>query len=148
MRCSQLFYPTLREVPSEADVISHQWLLRAGFIRRTTSGVYTYLPLGYRVIKKITEIVRQEMDRAGGQEVMMPIVQPAELWQQSGRWDVYGEEMFRLRDRHQRAYCWGLRMRRLSPPWWMQRCTLIEICPCCCTRFRTSIVMRSGRVSA
>ncbi len=107
MRCSQLFYPTLREVPSEADVISHQWLLRAGFIRRTTSGVYTYLPLGYRVIKKITEIVRQEMDRAGGQEVMMPIVQPAELWQQSGRWDVYGEEMFRLRDRHQRAYCLG-----------------------------------------
>jgi len=107
MRCSQLFYPTLREVPSEADVISHQWLLRAGFIRKTTSGVYTYLPLGYRVIKKIIEIVRQEMDRAGGQEVMMPIIQPAELWQQSGRWDVYGDEMFRLRDRHQRAYCLG-----------------------------------------
>lgn len=107
MLCSQLFYPTLREVPSEADVVSHQWLLRAGFIRKTTSGVYTYLPLGYRVIKKITEIVRQEMDRAGGQEVMMPIVQPAELWQQSGRWEVYGDEMFRLRDRHDRAYCLG-----------------------------------------
>jgi prolyl-tRNA synthetase len=107
MLCSQLFYPTLREVPSEADVVSHQWLLRAGFIRKTTSGVYTYLPLGYRVIKKIIEIVRQEMDRAGGQEVMMPVVQPAELWQQSGRWDVYGDEMWRLRDRHDRAYCLG-----------------------------------------
>ncbi len=107
MLCSQMFFPTLREVPSEADVVSHQWLLRAGFIRKTTSGVYTYLPLGYRVIKKITEIVRQEMDRAGGQEVMMPIVQPAELWQQSGRWDVYGDEMWRLRDRHDRAYCLG-----------------------------------------
>ncbi|MGI6435422.1 MAG: proline--tRNA ligase [Syntrophomonadaceae bacterium] len=107
MRCSQLFYPTLREVPSEADVISHQWLLRAGFIRKTTTGVYTYLPLAYRVIKKIMDIVRQEMDRAGGQEVMMPIIQPAELWQQSGRWDVYGDEMFRLRDRHQRAFCLG-----------------------------------------
>lgn len=107
MRCSQLFYPTLREVPSEADVVSHQWLLRAGFIRKASTGVYTYLPLAYRVIKKIIDIVRQEMDRAGGQEVMMPIIQPAELWQQSGRWDVYGDEMFRLRDRHQRSFCLG-----------------------------------------
>ncbi len=107
MRCSELFYPTLREIPSEADVISHQWLLRAGFIRKASTGVYTYLPLAYRVIKKIIEIVRQEMDRAGGQEMMMPILQPAELWQKSGRWDVYGDEMFRLQDRHQRNFCLG-----------------------------------------
>ena len=79
MRSSELFYPTLREVPSEAEIISHQLLLRAGFIRKASGGVYTYLPLAYRVIKKIENIVREEMDRAGGQEVLMPIMQPAEL---------------------------------------------------------------------
>ncbi len=107
MRSSQLFYPTLREVPSEAEVISHQLLLRAGFIRKASGGVYTYLPLAYRVIKKIENIVREEMDRAGGQEVLMPIMQPAELWQKSGRWEVYGDEMFRLQDRHKRYFALG-----------------------------------------
>lgn len=107
MKASELFFPTLREVPSEAEVVSHQLLLRAGFIRKTTAGVYTYLPLAYRVIKKIMNIVREEMDRAGGQEVLMPIVQPAELWKKSGRWDVYGEEMFRLQDRHKRDFALG-----------------------------------------
>lgn len=107
LKCSELLFPTLREVPSEAEVLSHQLLLRAGFIRKSSAGVYTYMPLAYRVIKKITEIVREEMDRAGGQEVMMPVIQPAELWQQSGRWDVYGPEMFRLKDRHQRPFCLG-----------------------------------------
>ncbi|MDD3268143.1 MAG: proline--tRNA ligase [Syntrophomonadaceae bacterium] len=107
MKASELFFPTLREVPSEAEVVSHQLLLRAGFIRKTTAGVYTYLPLAYRVIKKIMNIVREEMDRAGGQEVLMPIIQPAELWKKSGRWDVYGEEMFRLQDRHNRDFALG-----------------------------------------
>jgi len=107
LRSSQLFYPTLREVPSEAEVISHQLLLRAGFIRKASGGVYTYLPLAYRVIKKIENIVREEMDRAGGQEVLMPIMQPAELWQKSGRWEVYGDEMFRLQDRHKRYFALG-----------------------------------------
>lgn len=107
MRSSELFYPTLREVPSEAEIISHQLLLRAGFIRKASGGVYTYLPLAYRVIKKIENIVREEMDRAGGQEVLMPIMQPAELWQKSGRWDVYGDEMFRLQDRHKRYFALG-----------------------------------------
>jgi prolyl-tRNA synthetase len=107
LKSSELFYPTLREVPSEAEIISHQLLLRAGFIRKTSGGVYTYLPLGYRVIRKIENIVREEMDRAGGQEVLMPIVQPAELWQKSGRWEVYGEEMFRLQDRHKRHFALG-----------------------------------------
>ncbi|MGI5921730.1 MAG: proline--tRNA ligase [Syntrophomonadaceae bacterium] len=107
MKSSELFYPTLREVPNEAEVVSHQLLLRAGFIRKASGGIYTYLPLGYRVIKKIMNIVREEMDRAGGQEILMPIIQPGELWQQSGRWDVYGDEMFRLKDRHGRNFSLG-----------------------------------------
>lgn len=104
MKASQLFFPTLRELPSEAEVVSHQLLLRAGFIRKTASGIYSYLPLAMRVLQKIQRIVREEMDRAGGQEVGLPIVQPAELWQQSGRWAVYGDELFRLTDRHDRWY--------------------------------------------
>ncbi|KUO66060.1 MAG: proline--tRNA ligase [Gracilibacter sp. BRH_c7a] len=107
MKVSQLLNPTLREVPAEAEVISHQLMLRAGFIRKAAAGIYTYLPLGWRVIRKIEQIVREEMDIKGGQEVMLPIMQPAELWKESGRWDVYGPEMFRLRDRHNREFCLG-----------------------------------------
>ncbi len=107
MKVSQLLNPTLREVPAEAEVISHQLMLRAGFIRKAAAGIYTYLPLGLRVIKKIEQIVREEMDAKGGQEVMLPIVQPAELWKETGRWDVYGPEMFRLKDRHDREFCLG-----------------------------------------
>lgn len=107
MKASELFYPTLREVPSEAEIISHQLLLRAGFIRKTTSGVYTYLPLANRVLKKIMNIIREEMDRAGGQEVILPIIQPQELWEKSGRWAGYGDEMFRLSDRHNRGFALG-----------------------------------------
>ncbi|MCR4418934.1 MAG: proline--tRNA ligase [Clostridia bacterium] len=107
MRFSALLAPTLREVPGEAEVVSHQLLLRAGMIRRVAAGVYTYLPLGWRVAEKIMRIVRQEMDRAGGQELLLPIIQPAELWQATGRWDVYGPEMFRLNDRHGRPFCLG-----------------------------------------
>jgi prolyl-tRNA synthetase len=107
LKASELFYPTLREVPSEAEIISHQLLLRAGFIRKTTSGVYTYLPLANRVLKKIMNIIREEMDRAGGQEVILPIIQPQELWEKSGRWAGYGDEMFRLSDRHNRGFALG-----------------------------------------
>lgn len=107
MRASNLYAPTLREVPAEAEVPSHQLLLRAGFIRRAAGGVYSYLPLALRVLKKIEQIVREEMDAKGGQEILMPIVQPAELWQNSGRWEVYGDEMFRLKDRHNRDFCLG-----------------------------------------
>lgn len=107
MRFSQMLIPTLREVPAEAEVISHKLLLRAGFIRKAAAGVYTYLPLAQRVLRKIMEIVREEMNAAGGEEVMLPIIQPAELWQESGRWDVYGDEMFRLKDRHGRNFCLG-----------------------------------------
>lgn len=107
MRMTEMFVPTLRQVPTEAEIPSHQLLLRAGMMRKVASGIYTYLPLGYRVLSKIMAIVREEMDLKGGQEIMMPIVQPAEIWQESGRWDVYGEEMFRLQDRHQRNFCLG-----------------------------------------
>lgn len=107
MKFSELFCPTLREVPREAETVSHQMLLRAGYIRKVSAGVYAYLPLAQRVLKKISAIVREEMDRAGGQEVAMPIIQPREIWEQSGRWDVYGDEMFRLIDRHQRYFALG-----------------------------------------
>lgn len=107
MKASQLFFPTLREVPSEAEIISHQLLLRAGFMRKTSAGVYTYLPLALRVLKKIENIVREEMDKADGQEILMPIIQPQELWEKSGRWSVYGDEMFRLKDRHNRGFALG-----------------------------------------
>ena len=107
MRVSQIYAPTLREVPAEAELVSHQYMLRAGLMRRAASGVYSYLPLGVRVLQKIMNIIREELNRAGGQEILLPIIQPAELWHESGRWNEYGEEMFRLTDRHQREFCLG-----------------------------------------
>lgn len=107
MRMSQLLAPTLRETPAEAEIASHRLLLRAGMMRKTAAGMYTYLPLAWRVLRKIMDIVREEMDAKGGQELLMSIVQPAELWRETGRWDEYGEEMFRLQDRHGREFCLG-----------------------------------------
>ncbi|WP_110649773.1 proline--tRNA ligase [Salinicola peritrichatus] len=107
MRASQLQISTLKETPADAEIISHQLMLRAGMIRRLTSGLYTWLPVGLRTLRKVERIVREEMDRAGAQEVLMPAVQPAELWQESGRWEEYGPELLRLKDRHQRDYCVG-----------------------------------------
>ena len=107
MRASSLYAPTLREIPAEAELISHQYMLRAGLMRKSAAGVYSYLPLGVRVLHKIMAIIREELDRAGGQEILLPIVQPAELWHESGRWNDYGPEMFRLVDRHQRQFCLG-----------------------------------------
>ena len=107
MRASQLLIATLKETPADAEVISHQLMLRAGTIRRLTSGLYTWLPLGLRTLRKVQAIVREEMNRAGAQEVLMPAVQPADLWQESGRWEQYGPELLRLKDRHERDYCVG-----------------------------------------
>ncbi|HHV94617.1 MAG TPA: proline--tRNA ligase [Firmicutes bacterium] len=107
MRMSKLLMPTLREVPAEAEIASHQLMLRAAMMRKVAAGIYTYLPLGFRVLQKITQIVREEMDAAGGQEVLLPIIQPAELWHETGRWDDYGEEMFKLSDRNDRQFCLG-----------------------------------------
>ena len=107
MRMSKLFVQTLREFPSDAEVVSHKLLVKAGYIRKLTSGVYNYLPLMWRVIKKIETITREEMDNAGAQELLMPFVQPKELWEESGRWEVYGRELMRLKDRHDREMCLG-----------------------------------------
>jgi prolyl-tRNA synthetase len=107
MRMSKLYMPTLREVPSEAELPSHKLLLRAGMIKKLVSGVYTYLPMGYRVIRKIENIVREEMEKIDSQEVLMSAILPAELWQQTGRWEDFGPEMFKLKDRHGREFCLG-----------------------------------------
>ncbi len=107
MRYSRFFLPTLKEVPAEAEVVSHKLMLRAGMIRKLASGLYSYLPLGLMAIRKVENIIRDEMNRAGALEVLLPIVQPAELWQESGRWDHYGKELLRLEDRHGRACCLG-----------------------------------------
>jgi prolyl-tRNA synthetase len=107
MRVSQFPLNTLKETPAEAEVISHQLLLRAGYIRRLASGLYTWLPIGLRVLRRVETIVREEMDRTGALELLMPAVQPAELWQESGRWEQYGSELLRLQDRHAREFCFG-----------------------------------------
>jgi prolyl-tRNA synthetase len=106
-RYSSLFIPTLREEPGEAEIVSHQLMLRAGMIRKLAAGIYTLLPLGLRVLNKVERIIREEMNRAGAQEVLMPMVQPAELWQETGRWQQYGKELLRLKDRHDRDFCLG-----------------------------------------
>ena len=107
MRCSQLYFPTLKETPADAEVISHQLMLRAGMIRKLASGIYTWLPLGLRVLRKVEAIVRQEMNRIGAQEILMPNLQPAELWEESQRWQAYGPELLRITDRHKRLFCFG-----------------------------------------
>lgn len=107
MRMTQLFMKTLREVPAEAEIPSHIWLLRAGMIRKLVSGIYGFMPLGMRSLAKIENIIRDEMDKSGSQEILMSAIQPAELWQESGRWYAYGPEMWRLKDRHDRDFCLG-----------------------------------------
>lgn len=107
MRASQFLIATQKETPADAEVISHQLMLRAGMIRKLATGLYTWMPAGLRVLRKVERIVREEMDRSGAQEVLMPVVQPSELWQQSGRWQQYGPELLRISDRHQREFCLG-----------------------------------------
>ena len=107
MRATNLYAPTLRNTPAEAEIASHQLMYRAGLIRKSAGGMYSYLPLAWRTIRKIEQIIRTEMDAAGGQEIMMPILQPSELWEESGRWGAYGAEMIRVKDRHDREFCMG-----------------------------------------
>ena len=107
MRTSRFFLATLKEIPADAEIISHQLMLRVGLIRQVASGIYNWLPLGHRVLGKVESVVREEMNRAGAQEVLLPAVQPAELWRESGRWDDYGPELLRFTDRHQRDFCFG-----------------------------------------
>ncbi|WP_311393087.1 proline--tRNA ligase [Dialister invisus] len=107
MLASKLYSPTLREIPSDAVVVSHQYMLKAGMMRKVSNGLYAFLPLALRSVRKVEDIVREEMNAIGSQEILMPITQPAEIWKQSERWDVYGEEMFKLNDRHGHEYCLG-----------------------------------------
>jgi prolyl-tRNA synthetase len=107
MRASQLLIATVKETPADAEVISHQLMLRAGLIRKLASGLYTWLPMGLKVLQKVEAIVRDEMNKAGAQELLMPVVQPADLWEESGRWDLYGSELLRMSDRHLRPFCLG-----------------------------------------
>ena len=107
MRSSKYFISTLKEAPADAEIVSHQLMLRAGLIKRLAGGIYTWMPLGLRVLRKVENIVREEMNRACAIELLMPAVQPAELWQESGRWDEYGPELLRFKDRHQRDYVVG-----------------------------------------
>src|SRR5688572_32368832 len=107
MRLSRFFLPILKENPKEAEIVSHRLMLRAGMMRQTAAGIYAWLPLGFRVLKKIEQIVREEQDRAGALEMLMPTLQSAELWRESGRYDAYGPEMLRIRDRHEREMLYG-----------------------------------------
>ncbi|HXC93278.1 MAG TPA: proline--tRNA ligase, partial [Geobacteraceae bacterium] len=107
MRYSQYFIPTVKETPADAEVISHQLMLRAGMIRKVAAGIYNYLPLGLKSIRKVEAIVREEMNRAGAVEILMPMVTPAELWEESGRWGQYGKELLRIKDRKDNEFCLG-----------------------------------------
>src|SRR5246127_4223898 len=107
MRLSRSFIPTMKETPAEAQIASHRLMLRAGLVRQTSAGIYAWLPLGYRVLKNIERIVREEQNAAGAQEVLMPTIQPAELWRESGRYEDYGKEMLRIQDRHERDMLYG-----------------------------------------
>src|SRR5437867_13041426 len=108
MRLSRAFVPTLKEDPADAELVSHKLMVRSGMLRKLAAGIYTLLPLGWRVTRKVAQIVREEMDRAGCQEVLLPILMPAELWQETGRWEKYGPELVPIRDRHQRDFMLGL----------------------------------------
>src|SRR5574339_1051724 len=107
MRSSRFFLPMLRENPAEAQIVSHRLMLRAGMIRQASAGIYSWLPLGFRVLKNVERIVREEQDRAGCQEVLMPTIQSADLWKESGRYEAYGKEMLRITDRHEREMPYG-----------------------------------------
>jgi len=107
MRVSQFFISTLKEAPSEAELPSHKLMLRAGYIRKLASGLYTWMPLGLRVLRKVENVVREEMDKNGGIELLMPAVQPAELWHETGRWEVFGPQMLKIKDRHDNDFCFG-----------------------------------------
>ena len=107
MKASSFHLVTLKETPVDAEVVSHQLMLRAGLIRRLASGIYSWMPLGIRVLRKVENIVREEMNKSGALEVLLPAIQPAELWKESGRWDQFGPELLRLKDRHQKDYCVG-----------------------------------------
>ncbi len=152
MRTSQYLLATQRETPAEAEVISHQLMLRAGMIRKLASGLYTWLPTGLRVLQKVTDIVRAEMNRSGALEVLMPMVQPTELWEESGRFELYGPELLRFVDRHQRSFCLGPTHEEVVTDWVRQNLHSYKQLPCnfyqIQTKFRDEIRPRFGAMRA
>jgi len=148
MRRSQLFLPTLKETPSEAKIVSHRLMLRAGLVRQSAAGIYTWLPAGYRVLRKIEQIVREEQDRAGAQEVLMPTIQSAEVWRKSGRYDDYGKEMLRITDRHDREMLFGPTAEEVITDIVANEITSYRDLPKTFTTFNGSFVTRSAHVSA
>ena len=147
LRMSDLYAPTLKEDPAEAEIASHRLLLRAGMMRKNAAGIYSFLPLGWRALRKVEDVVREEMDAIGSQEMIMPVVQPAELWQQSGRWDVYGPELARLKDRQGRDFCLGPTHEGSSPRRCATSCVPTANCLSRSTRSTRSSAMRCGRGS-
>ena len=148
MRTTQHLLATLKEVPADAEIVSHRLMLRAGLIRRTAAGIYSWLPVGKRVLNKVEAIVREEMDRAGAQEVLMPGVHPAELWQASGRWEKYGPELLRIKDRHRRDYCLSPTHEEVITELARNEIRSYRQLPPTSTRSRPSSGTRSGPVSA
>jgi prolyl-tRNA synthetase len=138
MKASATFISTLKEAPADAEIASHQLMMRAGFIKRLGAGIYNYMPLGLRVIRKVEAIIREEMNRAGAIELLMPVVQPAELWQETGRFQAYGPELMRVKDRHDRDFI-------IQPT---KNCAATSSCPGIFITSRPSSVMKGGRVLA
>jgi len=147
MRLSQYFLPVLREVPSEAEIASHKLMLRAGMIRQASAGIYTWLPLGFQVLRKVEQIVREEQNRAGAIELLMPTLQQAELWRESGRYDAYGPEMLRFQDRHEREMLYGPTNEELIPRSSAGRPDPTATCRGFFTISSGSSATRSGRAS-
>jgi len=148
MRFSEFPLTTLKEVPAEAEIVSHQLMLRAGLIRRLASGLFSWMPLGLRVLRKVEAVVREEMNRAGALELLMPAVQPAELWRETGRWDKYGPLLLRMSDRHEREFCFGPTHEEVITDIARRELRSYSSCPSITTRYRPSSATRYGRVSA
>jgi prolyl-tRNA synthetase len=148
MRLSRYFLPVLKEAPSDAQIVSHQLMLRAGMIRQEAAGIYAWLPLGLKVLNKVEQIVREEMDRAGAIELLMPTIQLAELWRESGRYDAYGDEMLRITDRHKRELLYGPTAEEVVTDIFRPRSRATRTCPRTSTTSSGSSATSAARASA
>ena len=142
MRLSKAFIPTLKEDPSDAQIVSHVYMVRGGYIRKVAAGIYNFLPLGWRVVRKIEAIVREEMDRTGAQELRMPASIPSELWNESGRWDKYGPELLRFKDRKGADFCVGPTTKKSSSTSFEKRSIRIENCQPIFIKYKPSLETR------
>lgn len=147
MRQTMTFIPTLKEVPADAEVKSHQLLLRAGFIRQTASGIYSYLPLATLMLRKIETIIREELEAIGAAELLMPALQPAELWQESGRWNDYGPELMRLKTELLATLRLGQHMKKLLQRFYAMKLNLTNVCRLLYTKFKQNSVMKNVHAS-